>query len=188
MPSRTPCRTDVVVLLPGLRPVRGCRCKGRSGGWSGHFDVTGDEDLRGAPCRTPPLERRCEAAPQMLLLRWHHRLAPARARLAADKSGTCTYFPGKTWGNRCMSPIYLRCAGDLGAPRRPSSPVTPKQPLSPDLARFGRVTPLSARGRRQTLKRKCMTSPSRTTYSLPSSRILPASFAPCSPLHAMKSL
>src|SRR6476469_2304834 len=34
----------------------------------------------------------------------------------------------------------------------------------------------------QTLKRKCMTSPSRTIESLPSSRILPASFAPCSPL------
>ncbi len=33
----------------------------------------------------------------------------------------------------------------------------------------------------QTLNRKCMTSPSRTTYSLPSSRSLPASRAPASP-------
>lgn len=36
-----------------------------------------------------------------------------------------------------------------------------------------------------TLKRKCMTSPSLTTYSRPSSRILPASFAPCSPWQLM---
>jgi hypothetical protein len=35
---------------------------------------------------------------------------------------------------------------------------------------------------RQTLKRKFMTSPSWTTYSLPSARIFPASFAPSSPL------
>ena len=34
----------------------------------------------------------------------------------------------------------------------------------------------------QTLNRKCITSPSFTTYSLPSARILPASLAPCSPL------
>ena len=33
----------------------------------------------------------------------------------------------------------------------------------------------------QTLKRKCITSPSRTTYSLPSTRSLPASLAPVSP-------
>ena len=33
-----------------------------------------------------------------------------------------------------------------------------------------------------------MTSPSRTMYSLPSRRSLPASLAPCSPLQAMKSL
>ena len=33
-----------------------------------------------------------------------------------------------------------------------------------------------------TLKRKCITSPSWTTYSLPSSRIFPFSFAPASPL------
>ncbi len=39
----------------------------------------------------------------------------------------------------------------------------------------------------QTLKRKCITSPSWTTYSLPSSRILPFSLAPASPLQAMKS-
>ena len=37
----------------------------------------------------------------------------------------------------------------------------------------------------QTLKRKCITSPSRTRYSLPSSRSFPASLAPCSPLSAM---
>ena len=36
----------------------------------------------------------------------------------------------------------------------------------------------------QTLNRKFNTSPSLTTYSLPSARILPASFAPCSPLKA----
>ena len=35
---------------------------------------------------------------------------------------------------------------------------------------------------RQTLKRKCITSPSLTSYSLPSSRIFPASLEPCSPL------
>ena len=35
---------------------------------------------------------------------------------------------------------------------------------------------------RQTLNRKFITSPSLTTYSLPSARILPASLAPCSPL------
>lgn len=34
----------------------------------------------------------------------------------------------------------------------------------------------------QTLNRKFITSPSCTTYSLPSARIFPASFAPCSPL------
>ena len=39
----------------------------------------------------------------------------------------------------------------------------------------------------QTLNRKFSTSPSRTTYSLPSARILPASLAPCSPLWATKS-
>src|SRR5690606_36577149 len=39
----------------------------------------------------------------------------------------------------------------------------------------------------QTLNRKFSTSPSLTTYSLPSARILPASLAPCSPLKAMKS-
>jgi hypothetical protein len=33
----------------------------------------------------------------------------------------------------------------------------------------------------QTLNRKFSTSPSLTTYSLPSERIFPASFAPCSP-------
>lgn len=38
-----------------------------------------------------------------------------------------------------------------------------------------------------TLNRKFNTSPSLTTYSLPSARILPASLAPCSPLQAMKS-
>ena len=37
----------------------------------------------------------------------------------------------------------------------------------------------------QTLKRKCMTSPSCMTYSLPSSRSLPASRAPFSPLWVM---
>ena len=35
-----------------------------------------------------------------------------------------------------------------------------------------------------TLKRNSSTSPSLTTYSLPSTRILPASLAPCSPLQA----
>ena len=35
--------------------------------------------------------------------------------------------------------------------------------------------------------RKFITSPSLTTYSLPSARILPASLAPCSPLNWMKS-
>ena len=35
--------------------------------------------------------------------------------------------------------------------------------------------------RLQVLNRKCMTSPSATTYSLPSSRSLPASRAPASP-------
>ena len=35
------------------------------------------------------------------------------------------------------------------------------------------------------LNRKFITSPSFTTYSLPSARILPASLAPCSPLKAM---
>ena len=40
---------------------------------------------------------------------------------------------------------------------------------------------------RYTLNRKCMTSPARSTYSLPTSRIFPASFAPCSPPSAMKS-
>ena len=39
----------------------------------------------------------------------------------------------------------------------------------------------------QTLNRKFSTSPSLTTYSLPSERILPASLAPCSPLQATKS-
>ena len=41
--------------------------------------------------------------------------------------------------------------------------------------------------RDQTLNKKFITSPSLTTYSLPSERILPASLAPCSPLRAMKS-
>lgn len=41
---------------------------------------------------------------------------------------------------------------------------------------------------RQTLKRKCITSPSLTMYSLPSRRHLPASLAPLSPLYWMKSL
>ena len=44
-----------------------------------------------------------------------------------------------------------------------------------------------ALGPRHTLNRKCITSPSRTMYSLPSRRILPASLAPCSPLKATKS-
>ena len=39
----------------------------------------------------------------------------------------------------------------------------------------------------QGAKRKCMTSPSCTAYSLPSRRILPASFAPASPPSATKS-
>src|SRR3954447_7841457 len=39
-----------------------------------------------------------------------------------------------------------------------------------------------------TLNLKCITSPSFTTYCLPSRRILLASLAPFSPLHAMKSL
>ncbi len=39
----------------------------------------------------------------------------------------------------------------------------------------------------QELNKKFITSPSFTTYSLPSARILPASFAPCSPLNWMKS-
>ncbi len=38
-----------------------------------------------------------------------------------------------------------------------------------------------------TLNRKFNTSPSFTTYSFPSARILPASLAPCSPLQEMKS-
>ena len=38
-----------------------------------------------------------------------------------------------------------------------------------------------------TLNKKFKTSPSCTTYSLPSARILPCSFAPCSPLNWMKS-
>ncbi len=37
----------------------------------------------------------------------------------------------------------------------------------------------------QTLKRKCITSPSFTTYSLPSSLINPFSLAPASPLQAI---
>jgi len=40
---------------------------------------------------------------------------------------------------------------------------------------------------RSVLNRKCMTSPSATTYSLPSSRSLPASRAPLSPLYFTKS-
>src|SRR5690606_3601236 len=39
----------------------------------------------------------------------------------------------------------------------------------------------------QPLNRKFSTSPSLTTYSLPSARILPASLAPASPLNWMKS-
>ena len=42
-------------------------------------------------------------------------------------------------------------------------------------------------GAGQTLNRKFSTSPSLTTYSLPSARILPASLAPASPLYWMKS-
>ena len=37
------------------------------------------------------------------------------------------------------------------------------------------------------LKRKCITSPSFTRYSLPSKRHLPASLAPDSPLNSIKS-
>lgn len=48
-------------------------------------------------------------------------------------------------------------------------------------ARAGQRRWRAFRNPAQTLKRKCTTSPSRTTYSLPSSRIFPASFAPCSP-------
>jgi hypothetical protein len=42
---------------------------------------------------------------------------------------------------------------------------------------------LSGAWHAQTLNRKFSTSPSLTTYSLPSARILPASLAPCSPLY-----
>ena len=42
--------------------------------------------------------------------------------------------------------------------------------------------PMSRRAAAQTLNRKFNTSPSLTTYSLPSARILPASLAPASPL------
>ena len=47
----------------------------------------------------------------------------------------------------------------------------------------GASTPAIATARPtvQVLNRKCMTSPSATTYSLPSSRSLPASRAPASP-------
>ncbi len=51
-----------------------------------------------------------------------------------------------------------------------------------------RITALfsSRRARKvQELNRKFITSPSLTTYSLPSERIFPASFAPCSPFSAM---
>jgi len=47
--------------------------------------------------------------------------------------------------------------------------------------------PRPGKGHFQTLKRKCITSPSLTTYSLPSDRMRPASLAPCSPFRAMKS-
>ncbi len=53
--------------------------------------------LRRTPCRTPQIERRCEAAPRVLLLHWHHRLAPVRARLAV---------------NRAVYPRDSRCAVD----------------------------------------------------------------------------
>src|SRR5882757_1182956 len=45
----------------------------------------------------------------------------------------------------------------------------------------------AALGPAYTLNLKCITSPSRTIYSFPSSRSLPASFDPASPLLAMKS-
>jgi hypothetical protein len=48
-----------------------------------------------------------------------------------------------------------------------------------EISSVGRVRPT------YTLKRKCMTSPSWTMYSLPSSRSLPAALAPVSPLQAM---
>jgi hypothetical protein len=52
----------------------------------------------------------------------------------------------------------------------------------------GGTLPKTGRGMLgQTLKRKWMTSPSWTTYSLPSERMRPASLAPCSPLQATKS-
>lgn len=46
----------------------------------------------------------------------------------------------------------------------------------------GSTEPARAGPEAQTLNRKCSTSPSLTTYSLPSARIFPASLALCSPL------
>ncbi len=56
----------------------------------------------------------------------------------------------------------------------------------PMARRTARASPVKPSGAmRYTLKRKSRTSPSFTTYSFPSTRILPASLAPCSPLRAM---
>ena len=59
-----------------------------------------------------------------------------------------------------------------------------------DMVRLGSRRRLTASGRaprRQTLKRKCITSPSRTTYSLPSMASFPASRALLSPPSFTKS-
>ncbi len=81
----------------------------------------------------------------------------------------------------------------------PSTPKARKKAQSPREAGFVTCIPGGSRARRPrqlsvgrrrsrasaglyTLNRKFITSPSCTTYSLPSARILPASFAPCSPL------
>jgi len=69
-------------------------------------------------------------------------------------------------------------------------PVTPQQTAVPEPAAaavFAAALLSLALLRRQTLNRNSSTSPSLTTYSLPSTRILPASFAPASPRKVEKS-
>ena len=153
-----PARDHQVQHEEELAPrARGrCACRGAAG--------------RGRACPRPTrsAEQPCAAGTD-----WQVECARSAARRRASRAPRCR-------------PLCLGSSGTLPLPALSGSLLSARtraDMTSRATAPHGAPARLRVTAY-QTLKRKCMTSPSCTTYSLPSTRILPTSFAPTSPLLA----
>ena len=144
-------------------------------------------------CRRPDSRTRCRCRPPARRSKQRRALflavvAPTLLRQRSDpRSWSDTLSQRRERGGDAGPRI--RSAGRWRRPDRrvTSSPPHPcrRMPSTRKRERATSTSPPSARpDPLQTLKRKCMTSPSCTTYSLPSTRKTPAARQPASPLWA----